>query len=79
MAFLLPIPADHRAGDHLVVDLGCFQGWLEERSRSTLASGGIFKTVEMILGKEFPWFLLRAMKELNFSVFRIIVIPCLPP
>jgi cytochrome P450 len=36
-----------------------------------LAPGGIFKTVEMISGKEFPWFMLRTMKELNSSVFRL--------
>jgi cytochrome P450 len=36
-----------------------------------LAPGGIFKTVEMISGKEFPWFLLRTAQELNSSVFRM--------
>jgi cytochrome P450 len=36
-----------------------------------LAPGGIFKTAEMISGKEFPWFMLRTMQELNSSVFRM--------
>jgi cytochrome P450 len=36
-----------------------------------LAPGGILKTVEMISGKEFPWFMLSVMKELNSSVFRL--------